>query len=795
MKITTGVSRKDTHWKVEDLSWQDLCKRLSKTTTTPETLLEYRALDKDLQSDIKDVGGFVGGELAGGNRSKANVKNRTLITLDADYADVNLLDNLDAVFDNAMCVYSTHKHTPKAPRLRLVIPLDRPVSPEEYEPIARKIASDAGIDQFDITTYETNRLMYWPSTSRDGEFIFKEYKGDFLSADDTLARYNDWRDASEWPIGESESTVRNKNAVAQGNPTEKPGLIGLFCRAYDIHSAIETFLPDVYEPCMGGTRYTYTKGSTTAGAVVYGDGMFLYSHHSTDPACGKLCNAFDLVRIHKYGHLDAKTPVDTQVNKTPSYRAMCDFAKEDAEVKRLSIASVKEQIEEAFGVPTETPEADDSWAQKLKLNKTGAVEATTNNLVIILSEDPHFKNKLAVNSFTGRPCITDDMPWRVCDDNINGSPWSDDDASALRHYVETVYGVSNVGKLDDAVRVVMMKNSFHPVRRYLESLEWDGVMRAEDIFIHYMGAVDNEYTRTVTRKWLTAAVARVMRPGIKFDNLVVLVGPQGVGKSYLGSRLGKYWFSDTFTTVQGKDAYDQLKGNWIVEIGELSAMKKAEVEAVKMFISKQEDNYRAAYGRFAQVNKRQCVFYGTTNDDTFLRDSTGNRRFWPISVRGEAYADESVFSMADEEVDQIWAEAKTWYDKGESLYLNTEARALAVIEQEKYMQSNPKQGQIEEYLEMKIPENWETFNKTERRNYIQGFTVLPPGTVTVKRNVVSMIEMAYELFGESELKPWDAKEYHNILTRIPGWHKTGERPMTIFGRQYVYKRDEEDGQE
>jgi len=789
MRISIGKTRKDTHWKVVDLSWAEIVQKLSSTIRTSETVADYKAMNKDSKAEKKDVGGFVGGVVVNGRRKNDNISARSLVTLDADFADENIWDDVEMLFDYAIACYSTHSHTPKSPRLRFVIPLDREVTPEEYEPIARKIASDLGIDMFDITTYETSRLMFWPSTPSDGEFIFHENKGEFLSADETLARYIDWTDSTEWPLGSSEVAVRTKQAKAQGTPEEKPGAVGLFCKTYDIPTAIDTFLADVYEPCDIPNRYTYINGTTTAGVVVYEDGKFAYSHHSTDPAGGKLCNSFDLVRLHKFADLDADADKDTPINKLPSYKAMCDYVHEDDLVKQQLVEENLLIAREAFGDSTPQSEIDElDWASQLKLNK-GQVEATTDNLVIILENDPHLSGALAKNLFTDRLCIIADVPWRKCDDERNGSAWTDTDDSALRVYLEKVYGIYSQTKVTDALSTVMLKHSFHPVRDYLQSLQWDGVKRAEHLFIHYLGAEENEYTLTVTRKWLAAAVARVMHPGCKFDNLVVLVGAQGIGKSYLGKQLGKEWFSDTFTTIQGKEAYEQLGGAWVMEIGELSAMRKAEVEAVKMFISKQEDSFRAAYGRHAKVNKRQCVFYGTTNDDSFLRDKTGNRRFWPIGV-DNTKAIYEVFDLASEDIDQIWAEAFTWWKSGETLYLNARVSALAEKEQEKYTVLDPRQGMVEDYLDTPLPISWYEMDKTERRNYIQGYTSIDPDAETIIRKEISVPELAYELFGEEVLQPWQAKEYHGILTAIKGWHKTGKRKRSIYGQQIYYERGE-----
>ena len=784
MRISVGKSRKDIRWKTVEISWEKLCEKLSETFVSSETMVEYKAMSKQEKAEKKDIGGFVGGVVEGGRRTKASVKVRSLITLDADYADKAFADNAGVLFDYAMCIYSTHSSTPKAPRLRVLLPLNREVSADEYEPIARGIAKDLGIEQFDVTTYETNRLMYWPSTPKDGEYIFRVYDGDPVDADDVLARYDDWTDVRQWPVSLSEGVVRDKSAKQQGDPMEKPGLVGLFCRAYDVPSAIEAFLSDTYEPCEVEGRYTYTGGSSMAGVVIYQDGRFAYSHHATDPAGGMLCNAFDLVRIHKFGSLDYEADSETPINKLPSFVKMRELVQEDDRCKKLLVEEQMAGASEAFAEAS--PVEDDlDWTAKLKLTKQGAIEATTENLIVILENDPNLKGRMAINQFIERLCLVGNVPWRDMNESEHDSPWTDSDDAALRCYIEATYGIYNKSRLDDALSTVMTRHAFHPIRDYLNSLKWDGKKRAERLFIDNLGAEDNLYTRTVTRKWLTAAVARVFRPGCKFDNMVVIVGDQGIGKSYLGSMLGRMWFSDTFGTVNGKEAFEQLKGAWIIEMGELSALKKAEVESIKQFVSKQEDNYRAAYGRHTQVNKRQCVFYGTTNDNDFLRDRTGNRRFWPIQC-GVNENSMDVFDLLSEEVDQIWAEATSWFKAGESLFLPPRVAKLAAIEQEKFMMDDPRLGRIEAYLDTPIPPNWYSLSKSERRNYIQGFTQYDGELVP--RTEVNAAEVAYELFGEEDIRPWEAKEYHNLLQNIRGWKYSGRRMGTAYGRQRVYER-------
>lgn len=170
MKIAVGNSRMDKKWKNQDISWADLCARCGSTIRTTETVEEYRKLKKGQQDGIKDVGGFVGGHLREGRRKNGMVLCRSLLTLDMDYGTPDIWDEITLFHDFKCCVYSTHKHTPEHPRLRLLIPLKREISEEEYPAVARMVAKEIGIDLFDDTTYEASRLMYWPSTSSNGEF-------------------------------------------------------------------------------------------------------------------------------------------------------------------------------------------------------------------------------------------------------------------------------------------------------------------------------------------------------------------------------------------------------------------------------------------------------------------------------------------------------------------------------------------------------------------------------------------------------------------------------------------------
>lgn len=379
INMAVGTSRLDKKWHNETMQWSDFLSRLSKPTITQESYSAYMKMSKAKRDSVKDVGGYVGGFLKQGRRKADAVQTRSLVTLDADFATPTMWDDLQLLFENAIAVYSTHSYSSDNPRLRFIIPLSRPVTPEEYQPLARKLASTIGMNLFDDTTYQPERLMYWPSHAIDGEYFYKSVDTDWVNPEDVLAEYEDWRDSTFWPTSSREHEAHAREAKKQGDPLTKKGLIGAFCRTHTIEEAINDFLSDVYAPTEHEDRYTYIPGSTSGGLVIYDD-KFAYSHHGTDPVGDTLNNAFDLVRKQKFLDLDDDVSDKTPATQRPSYRAMAQFIQDSDqetfalyqdELTGLKMAEAKSDFDKV----EETSKKDDKdW---LSINSKGNPEVNT----------------------------------------------------------------------------------------------------------------------------------------------------------------------------------------------------------------------------------------------------------------------------------------------------------------------------------------------------------------------------------------------------------------------------------
>lgn len=790
LHISTAGSRKAAVWKQETILWSDFVSKISQPARSTESLRTYLAMPKAKQDELKDVGGFVGGALKDGRRKAVNVLFRDLVTLDLDAIPEGGTEDVLKRVDGLGCayaVYSTRKHEPMKPRLRVILPTDRSVTAEEYEPIARAVAELIGINFCDPTTFEPSRLMHFPSASSDSQFVFTYGDKPPMQADGILSMYKDWRNWREWPQVPGHEDGQKAIAAKQQDPATKEGVIGAFCRTYTIYDVIEKFLPGVYEPVDNAKdRFTYSGGTTVGGMIIYEGGKFCFSHHATDPCSGKLVNAFDLLRIHKFGDLDLDARPDTPVNKLPSYQAACRFAVADEAVSSTLNRERYDKVQEAFqGIH---PESDTEWAKLLELSPTtGKPERTIKNVETVIAFDPALKGRIRFDAFSEYIIGVAPLPWNGRITEEGPFRWKDEDDAGLRDYMERILKFRSRDVIDDGLILGAKRNCFNPILEYLDSLSWDGTPRLDTLFIDFLGAEDCEYTREVTRKSFTAAVARAKEPGVKYDTMTVIRGPQGIGKSTLLRLMGRAWYTNNIRSFEGKDAAELLQGIWIAELDELNMMRKSDEREIKSFLSRTEDHYRAAYARKAEKHPRKSVIFGTTNDDTYLFDVTGNRRFLPIEA-GITKAAKSVFTeLTEEEIGQVWAEAFVRWQMGEPLILSPEMEVEAEIRRQGRTERDLLQGMIEEFINRPVPEDWISWSTALRKQFWAGhFPDIPPEKL-VPRDRVCAGEIWDELYGEyGKLAPRkEVIRINKVLKMIEGWEPSG---VISFGPDHGKQR-------
>lgn len=488
--ISMAGTRKTKHWPRTELTWAEFVEKLKTPVRSTESLDEYLNYAKVKQDELKDVGGFVGGTFAGDIRKAAYVEGRDLLTLDLDNIPTgkteDILKRVAGLGCNAV-VYSTRKHCGYKPRLRVIVPLDTTASADEYEPAARKLASLIGMEFCDPTTFDVARLMYWPSCCKDSEYICEVYDCPFCSLQGLLQMYGDWTDISQWPQVPGTDAVERRRLAKQENPTEKKGVIGAFCRTYSITEAMEKFIPGMYDATDVEGRYTYTGGSTVGGAVVYDGDLFLYSHHATDPCSGLLVNAFDLIRLHKFGDLDQEAKEGTPNSKLPSFMAMTRLASNDKAVSALLAKETFEKAQNAYDNTDNSEELDLAWLDRLARDGNGKIAKTINNAVLVLENDPLLKGKIVTDEFASCGLILGKVPWSKEDGKRR---WRDEDDAGFYNYMELFYGITGRDKLDSALLIVSSQNKINDVKEYLKSLTWDGKKRVDTLLSDYLGAED-----------------------------------------------------------------------------------------------------------------------------------------------------------------------------------------------------------------------------------------------------------------------------------------------------------------
>jgi len=780
--IALGANEKATNWTNKTYTWQELLEQFKDVRRTSETMKQYDGMKKTEKTKAKSGRAFIGGITKDGNRKKESITKRTLITLDIDHGTAYTLADIElALLDVAYFVYSTHSHRETKPRYRLIVPTNRAMTPDEYLATARKLASSIDMEYFDKTSFEVSRLFYFPSCSSDADPVLEENPGEPLKVDDILAEHDDWRAMSEWERPPSEDRGINQQVGKMEDPRNKEGVIGAFCRAYTITEAIEKFIPDVYERTNDPNRLTLIEGSSHGGAILYQQDTFLYSHHESDQINGKPVNAFDLVRIHKFGHTDEHEKPTTKHTAYKSFKKMLKLARNDD--KTASEVAKSDFTDMLKDLAPDEQQAEIEWRKRLTRNdKTGAILSNAQNVELILTNGV-FKDVLAFDSFANRKVIKGNLPWReITNEKLDYAPWQGSDDAQLRHYLNKQYDIAHSKTvISDALTNTFLANQVHPVQEFLGEMRWEGNGVDEPLvntfLIDYFGAADNALSREALRKQLLAGVKRSHFPGAEYHIMLVLVGSQGRGKSSFLKALGLgKWHTDGIDDFDPKKAGELLHGKWIVEISELHAYRKSDIGQVKNFLAKNEDHYRLAYDTDASTFPRQCIFFGTSNDANFLNDPTGARRFVIVEIDQQPRTKGEWKDLSHTEIEekwaevarQLWAEAVYFYKQGESLELSPEAQAIAKQMQEKHYNEDPREGLVNEYLETLIPNDFEEMEEWERRSYYNGDNDKVAGTK--KREIVCAMQIWVECFNrnKADIKRADSAQIVVILKRL-GW--------------------------
>lgn len=835
---TTGI--------IQTLSAEVMLKSFKKNVIrTKETVLEYKNGDRVFKLKCKDKGGFIAGKSENNQRDNASIKSRNMITLDMDYCPSNIVSILRKKQDKEnklnfkFFIYSTHSHTPEEPRLRVVVPLSEEISVEKYEPVARAIAEIIGIEYFDATTFQANRIMYFPSVSIDGDYVCEGFGFDtyeVLDPNVMLDKYMDYMNIAEFQKPhyiDGLRVDRIKKGTTKSSTKTKYRIVNAFNMEYSITQAIENFIPDVYVEGKHNDRYTYTDGESKDGLIILSN-QYAYSHHATDPAQGRLLNAFDIVRIHKFGNQDTDITEQfalEQYNKSTSYSAMVEYIRGNlpSVMKHMTefqnITKNKKEFETGEATVEKNTVEEEDWKMTLDFTGTGPdrrPKSNARNIKAIFSNDPYFKDLFYFDSLRDSICFDRSPSWNP--EKQKGDLVTDDDDSEIRIYLNSIYQIVGKDLIYDSVVHQAGKKRRHPIKTFFATLpEWDKMPRIETIICELYGIKPNAFYKEASKSWWVGIVQRIMRPGSKYDMMLIISGEQGIGKSQLGKSIATLNWNGDMTTIDSqpnyfgddelpfdkKDAYEQLNGIMIYELPEFEKYyKKSDTSTIKSFLSKTSDKYRRSYGRRVAEYKRQNVFIATTNVNQPLRDRTGNRRFLPFYStlpRNTSRLYDPCYWTEDIR-NQCLAEALYYYEEGFNPMsgFSKEANKLWDELNNKATTDNDSLPIVEMYVNNKFPKQYfsytfydmkKYFNEAVREDFNGNFIVRE------ERREFSIKEIYCVAFDKDIAKTPEyimREQIENALDKLGYIKQTKRRRQGVLGQQVIYAKkidvldDEED---
>lgn len=770
--IITAPKRTSRHWQPGTITWDQIlawCK-------TPARMKESGGyvLGRLRETTVvhKDAYGQPEPPCHGYHRKKTAVIDRCALTLDVDFPKPGFAEKVELVLPHKALLHTTYSSTAEEPRYRLIIPLDRKVAPDEYHIASAAIMQRLGENNFDPGSTQHERFMFKPAAKALADFSFVEIDGPVAEADSLLVDFQP--DLSALPMP--------KPSRAKRDPFSIEGTIGAFNRSYqDFGYLIEQYELPYQEAGVDRWQLVGAAGAAGMGPIAGAEGL-VYSHHSADPAFDVTCSAFDLARLHLYGDLDEDLPSNTPVNKLPSQQAMLERATEDVNVVKelvggdfsAEMAVLAEDIEEEQGL---TPR---DWRLDFRLEpRTGQPKDDIVNWDLIAAHDRAFK-VLYYNELSMAIEISEDLPWRKL--TKGRETFTAGDRSSLALYIERTYKIRPArGYLDDLINDRALNRRRNPVKEYLEALRWDGKPRVETCL---PGVTPTDFTRLVARKVMTAAVARMLDPGCKWDHMLVIYGPEGMGKSHWIDKM-TLGFSSSLGRLNDKDTLITMQRSWIMTSDEGHTLKKADFDAQKEFITRTHDTFRMPYERESQVHPRHCVIWGTTNDDVFLRRQEGNRRF--LIVRSDQKVDFD--QLTDHYIGQVWAEAVHYYNAGEQLWLDTDDNEMAKAEREQFTEEDALTGIVEQYLGTLVPETWDEMSPESRQLWLQNASddLVAVGTEPITR--ICSLQIWVEAMGRrrGDHRRVDLLEISTVLKAMPGWRlEPGTHRIPGYGPQKVF---------